>query len=67
MVDSIEDAAGMVEVTFTDYGNIATVSVHYIVNSRNGIPAEELDSVDECVHQATFCGTSSALLTNIKN
>jgi len=67
VVDSIEDAAGKVEVTFTDYGNTAAVSVNYIVNNLNGIPAEELDSVDECVHQATVCALSSALLTNIKN
>merc|ERR1719186_2307862 len=49
VVDSVGEPHGFCQITFTDYGNTATVAADSIVTTAAGIPADQLDMVDECV------------------
>jgi hypothetical protein len=66
VVESV-DTSGEIIVTFTDYGNSATVTRDCIVTTANDIPADQLEMVDECV-QLTYNSPpqTAAPLTNIK-
>lgn len=54
VIESIDDATGDAHVTFTDYGNSATVSSNKIVATANDIPDGELEMVDECVQLISY-------------
>merc|ERR1719233_2850827 len=65
LVDGV-NATEEATVTFTDYGNTATVSVKHIVNTVDEIPVNEQDMVDQFVNQACDCDTIPATLATIK-
>eukprot|EP00092_Neocalanus_flemingeri_P022721 GFUD01024641.1.p1 GENE.GFUD01024641.1~~GFUD01024641.1.p1 ORF type:complete len:831 (-),score=247.59 GFUD01024641.1:158-2524(-) len=62
LVDSDSNLPGQYEVTFTDYGNSATVTAESIVATAAQIPNSQLDMIDECVHRAEQAEDSTTSL-----